>query len=73
MARIKYCCSTCRSENVLFDAYAVWNVETQEMELNSTHGNPFCEGECNGPCSVEAIEIDGGEAPASDHMEAAHG
>ena len=57
MAKIKYMCRECGSDNVLFDAWAKWNVETQEMELNYTYDNTYCEN-CDCECKVEEIEIE---------------
>ena len=40
-----YVCRYCGSEDILEDAYARWHVDTQQFELNSTHGNAVCENE----------------------------
>ena len=47
-----YICTHCKSsENVIWDAYATWNVEKQEMQLESSYDQ--CE--CN-LCGSEDIE-----------------
>lgn len=48
-------CRQCGSDDVLKDAYACWNVETQEWELLTTFDEFVCE-KCEGPTQVEFIE-----------------
>lgn len=56
--KIKKVCSYCGSENILFDAYAKWDVEKQEYVHDDVlYGNVFCE-ECKGECSVREIKIE---------------
>lgn len=55
MTKTKMVCSDCGSEEVLFDAWARWNYEKQEFELDSTFENTHCE-KCEGECSVNGIE-----------------
>lgn len=40
-----YLCKHCGSNDVLFDAWAQWNDETQEFELSNTFDDALC-GEC---------------------------
>lgn len=40
-----YVCRYCGTDDILEDAYARWDVETQQFELSSTHGNAVCENE----------------------------
>ncbi len=43
MAKTKFICSYCGSDDILFDAWAAWNKETQEMELQQHFPKPvFC-------------------------------
>ena len=42
--RIEWVCSECGSDEVLHDAYAIWNSETQDFELRSVHDDCVCEG-----------------------------
>jgi len=51
--KITYICKVCGSENVVWDAYAKWNIHTQEMELHNTFDESICDdcGETN--CAVE--------------------
>jgi hypothetical protein len=52
-------CSTCGSERVLADAFARWNYENQEWELQNTFDKgSYCEGECDGECRIEEIEVE---------------
>lgn len=55
--KFKMVCSYCGSENVLSDAYAKWNVENQEWELDNTFDKgAFCE-DCDGECRIVEKEI----------------
>lgn len=47
MARIKKCCPDCGSTNVKCDAWAWWNVDTQEWVLDDTYSNGWCD-DCEG-------------------------
>ena len=53
-------CRTCKSPEVLIDAYAQWSMELQDWTLNSTHEPYVCEGECQGECSIEFEEVANG-------------
>jgi DNA-directed RNA polymerase subunit RPC12/RpoP len=55
--KIKYVCTQCGSDNVLFDAWAAWNEEKQEMELVTTFDDTYCE-QCGGECKVKEIEME---------------
>jgi hypothetical protein len=56
MAKYKYVCSICGSENVLRDAWASWDLESQKWELASTFQAGFCQ-DCDGGASQDAVEI----------------
>ncbi|MFP3556450.1 hypothetical protein SB861_37905 [Paraburkholderia sp. SIMBA_049] len=51
-ARIKPVCTDCGSDNVCFDAWSEWDVETQQYELSNTFDEAYCQG-CDGSCKVE--------------------
>ena len=53
-----YVCSTCNSENVKCDAWAVWNVATQSWETAETFDSAWCD-DCDGETNIEAIETVG--------------
>jgi hypothetical protein len=54
-------CSLCGSGDVLCDAYAEWDIQTQTWELASTfEKGAFC-NECGGETSIEVIEIAPGD------------
>lgn len=57
MTKVKMVCSECGSDNVLKDAYAAWNVETQEWELSATFDNTVCDN-CGAVDSVIEVEIE---------------
>lgn len=53
---IKLVCTICGSENILIDAWASWNPETQKPELHSTYENWHCV-DCDGECNVDEVAI----------------
>lgn len=57
-------CRTCGSTKVLFDAFAEWDHEKQELVLQNTFDDAVCEGKCDGAeCSVDWIK---GDPPEED-------
>lgn len=56
--RVRMVCYVCGSENVLRDAYASWNVETQEWELQNVFDAAVCEGRCEGETKIEEVPVD---------------
>jgi hypothetical protein len=56
--RVKMVCEICGSDDVLADAYAEWNVETQEWELQNTFDKGSWCNACDGECRIidEAID-----------------
>jgi hypothetical protein len=46
-------CSVCSSEDILADAYAEWNVEKQEWQLQNVfdYSGAFCNA-CDGPTTL---------------------
>jgi hypothetical protein len=50
-------CATCGSADVQADAYARWNVLTQQWDLSSTLDDTVCEV-CEGECKTEEIPFD---------------
>jgi len=52
-------CSTCGSDDVRTDAYAVWDVKMQEWVLETAFEKPAVCEKCGGECSLEWVAIDG--------------
>ncbi len=51
-------CSSCGSENVLFDAYVAWDETTQTYEIvNVFDKGHYCQ-DCDGECSIDWEESD---------------
>jgi len=49
-------CKECGSDDILLDAWARWNVKTQQCELVSVmDGGHFCNN-CGQACSIKAVE-----------------
>ena len=58
-------CGECGSRNVMRDAWAVWNTETQRWELGNVFDDGHCE-DCEGEASLEEIPLDESEAANAD-------
>lgn len=54
--KIKMVCSECGSEDVLADAWAEWDIDTQEWVLQTTFDEKFCP-DCDCSCKVDEVEI----------------
>ena len=50
-------CNECKSENVVFDAWARWDKSTQQMELKQTFDEAYCI-DCASLTSVDDIEVE---------------
>ena len=49
-----YCvCRQCGNEDVLHDAYAIWNREAQRFEVYNTFDKGSYCNTCEGDCSIE--------------------
>jgi hypothetical protein len=48
-------CGSCGSEKVLRDAWAEWDIESQEWVLQNVFDYAFCEA-CDSETAVEEIE-----------------
>jgi hypothetical protein len=58
MAKKYMVCSRCYGQNVKADAYAGWNVETQQWEIDQTFDKgAYCD-DCDGECRIEAVDED---------------
>jgi hypothetical protein len=55
--KIKMVCSTCQSEDVLCDAYASWDIPTQQWELSQTFDKGAYCNNCDGGCRIDEVEI----------------
>ena len=51
-----YRCTHCGSEDILCDAYAKWNIESQKWELYNVFQQEYCE-QCEGECSTDEFQI----------------
>jgi ribosomal protein L37AE/L43A len=58
--KINIVCSHCGSENVMRDAWAVWNVDTQQWDLGTVFDAGHCD-DCEGEASLEEVSVE--EAP----------
>lgn len=57
MTRVKMVCRECGSEDVLADAYAEWNVELQQWEVQNVFDKgSFCQ-QCDGECRIDGEQI----------------
>ena len=57
--KICFVCSVCNSAEVVADAYAEWNMETQAWELQNVfeYGISYCNA-CDGPTSLKEETCD---------------
>lgn len=59
-----FVCSTCGSNDVLSDAYAEWNIVTQQWELQNTFDKgAFC-AHCDGETRFDRVELSKEDAEA---------
>jgi len=56
MKKITYQCSKCFSDDILFDAWAVWNEDKQCFELHTQFDDAHC-NQCGGSCDTITVEI----------------
>lgn len=54
--KVKMVCTTCGSDDVRRDAYAIWSVPEQKWELLTTFDNTDCEN-CGGECSLKTEPV----------------
>lgn len=52
-------CRKCGSDDVLADAYAAWNVERQEWQLQTTFDKGSVCNACSGECRIKWVNTDG--------------
>lgn len=57
MSKIKLVCSECGGEDVLIDAYAMWNARIQRMEVTHTFDKGHFCNTCGAECTVEKVEL----------------
>ena len=55
--KINMRCGQCQSNDIVVDAWAHWNVETQDFELHSVFDEAFCLA-CNEACDVDEYYVD---------------
>ena len=55
--KVSYVCTECGSNNVMWDAWAKWDEDTQEMYMENYYDHTYCNN-CDGECSVEEVVID---------------
>ncbi len=56
--KTKPVCTECGSDDVRADAYACWNVETQDFELAATFEKGWVCEQCAEECTVEWVELE---------------
>jgi len=56
-AKISMVCRTCGSTNVMRDAWAVWDCETQEWTLGNVFDAAQCD-DCDGETSLDEVPYD---------------
>jgi hypothetical protein len=67
MERTKPVCLCCRSSDILFDAYAHWNQETQAWEVHGTYDKgSYCRRCDDDEARVEWVPVDAPEPEEDD-------
>lgn len=57
VSKQKPVCRTCKSDEVVSDAYAAWNVDRQEWEVSATFDKgAHCE-KCGGETRLEGVDV----------------
>jgi hypothetical protein len=51
-------CSHCGSENVLCDAYAEWDFDAQQWEIQNTFDKGGYCVDCDGECRIKAKQLE---------------
>lgn len=54
--RMKVVCSRCGGDNVMRDAWAVWDTENQDWELGAVFDQGFCD-DCDGEATLKEVPI----------------
>lgn len=54
----KVVCAKCGSEDVQLDAWATWNVKTQQYDVDIMDKGHCCNGKCQGICKIKIIEVE---------------
>lgn len=54
--RVDYKCAKCGSDEVMWDAWAEWDAEAQQMVLRSVMDQAYCE-KCEGECNTKEIKL----------------
>lgn len=70
--KTKPICTHCGSPDIICDAYAEWDSETQSWVLASTYDDTHCR-DCDGECSTEWITADQPAVSEWERLARAHG
>lgn len=54
--KVKMVCGNCGSQNVMRDAWAVWDVANQEWVLGAVFDYTYCD-DCDGGATLEAQSV----------------
>ena len=68
MTTLKMVCEHCGGENVKRDAWAEWDVASQQWTLGAVFDNSYCDG-CGGETSIEEVEIDGPQPSSTRYLD----
>lgn len=55
--RMKMICANCGGENVMRDAWAVWDIDAQDWTLGNVFDQGYCD-DCEGEASIEEVDAD---------------
>ena len=60
MARVKFVCSRCKSDDVQRDAWARWNEAAQEWQASGIYDHGFCNA-CDGESHLDEVTLEAQE------------
>lgn len=52
--KVKYICSACHNDSVIFDGNVWWDVKKQKWVCDEPFDDPFC-SDCHGECSTLVV------------------
>ena len=54
--KYNFICSDCKSDDVLADAYAEWDIDSQKWVISNTFSNSFCNS-CEGETKLIKVKV----------------
>ncbi|MNR57174.1 hypothetical protein D3C85_1778990 [compost metagenome] len=55
--KVNFVCARCGSSNVIKDAWAEWDIDSQRWTLHSTYDSCYCQ-DCQEDCRLEKVSVE---------------